>query len=378
MNLTGVGVNMDYIYGEISQKADAIIYTGKETDSASTVVNNADNSIGVDVKKEHIRELYVEFISDLDNEDTVVKNQFVTAVHQTNGKVDDIERRTLEVDDIPELPTSKITNLPSTIQDVSDSLNKLGERIDNLNADEVTFKNGEVLESISEEKGKISVTKRTLTDSDIPILPKSKVLNLTSDLESLEETKQDNLGFEESETYPYDLDKNKVITKLYLDKRLETLPHVLHFRGKFNKIEGKTEIETLQIKITDPAEGDIAIVDVKEFIYAQIDSSTELAWQELGDETIYAIKGEIVDSDIKANAEIEQSKIKNLINDLEIINQEIDTKQDIIDENNKLNVEYVSGLHKVATSGKYTDLLKTPTMSIDIDNHKIVFESYTN
>ena len=369
---------MDYIYGEISQKADAIIYTGKETDSASTVVNNSDNSIGVDVKKEHIRGLYAEFISDLDNEDKVVKNQFVTAVHQTDGKVDNIERRNLEVDDIPELPTSKITNLPSTIQDVSDSLNKLGERIDNLNVNEVAFKNGEVLESISEEKGKISVTKRTLTDSDIPILPKSKVLNLTSDLENLQQTKQDNLGFEESETYPYDLDKNKVITKLYLDKRLETLPHVLHFRGKFNKIEGKTEIETLQIKITDSAEGDIAIIDVKEFIYAQIDGSTELAWQELGDETIYAIKGEIVDSDIRVNAEIEQSKIKNLVNDLEIINQEIDRKQDIIDENNKLDVEYVSGLHKVATSGKYTDLLKTPTMSIDTDNHKIVFESYTN
>lgn len=368
---------MDYIYGEISQKADAIIYTGSETESASTVVNNSNNSIGVDVKREYIQGLYTEFISRLDNDDEVVKNEFVTAVHQTNGKVDNIERRTLEVDDIPELPTSKITNLPSTIQDVSDSLNKLGERIDNLNFDKITFNDGETIESVSEEKGKISVIKRNITSNDIPELEQSKIINLTSDLQEIRDTKQDNLGFEESETYPYSIDENKVITKKYLDKRLETLPHVLHFRGKFNKIEGKTEIETLQEKIIDPAEGDIAIVDVKEFIYAQLDGSTELAWQEFGDETIYAIKGEIVNSDIKDNAEIEQNKIKNLVNDLEKINQDIATKQDIIDENNKLNVEYVTGLHEVATSGKYTDLTSTPTMTIDSEEHKIVFDWYT-
>lgn len=56
--------------------------------------------------------------------------------------------------------------------------------------------------------------------------------------------------------------------------------------------------------------GDVVILDHKEYVY------NGTAWAELGDETIYAIKGEIVNADIAANANIDQSKISGLVDDL--------------------------------------------------------------
>ena len=46
----------------------------------------------------------------------------------------------------------------------------------------------------------------------------------------------------------------------------------------------------------------------KEYVYSTSDNN----WHELGDETIYAVKGEIVDANIKADAAIAQSKIAGL------------------------------------------------------------------
>lgn len=52
--------------------------------------------------------------------------------------------------------------------------------------------------------------------------------------------------------------------------------------------------------------GDVVILGHKEYVY----NGTE--WAELGDETIYAIKGEITNADIAAGANIDQSKINGL------------------------------------------------------------------
>lgn len=49
-------------------------------------------------------------INALDAPDAVVDNQFVTAVAQNDGTIA-VTRRSLEVDDIPELPETKVTNL---------------------------------------------------------------------------------------------------------------------------------------------------------------------------------------------------------------------------------------------------------------------------
>lgn len=56
--------------------------------------------------------------------------------------------------------------------------------------------------------------------------------------------------------------------------------------------------------------GDVILVGNKEYVF----DGTE--WHELGDETIYAIKGEITNADISPAAVIDQSKIANLTTDL--------------------------------------------------------------
>lgn len=58
------------------------------------------------------------------------------------------------------------------------------------------------------------------------------------------------------------------------------------------------------------ASGDVMSWKVKEYVY------NGSQWQELGDETRYAVKGEIVNSDIAANAAISQTKIDGLVSAL--------------------------------------------------------------
>lgn len=50
----------------------------------------------------------------------------------------------------------------------------------------------------------------------------------------------------------------------------------MHFRGVFDSLDA----------VTDPADGDVVIVGVKEYVYG----GEPAAWHELGDETIYALK----------------------------------------------------------------------------------------
>ena len=69
--------------------------------------------------------------------------------------------------------------------------------------------------------------------------------------------------------------------------------------------------ETLPANTTGYSAGDVIIVGNKEYVCGD-----DAKWHELGDETIYAIKGEIVNADIKANAAIDQSKIAGLTDDL--------------------------------------------------------------
>lgn len=58
--------------------------------------------------------------------------------------------------------------------------------------------------------------------------------------------------------------------------------------------------------------GDVVVLGNKEYVYV----NDEKKWAELGDETIYAIKGEIKNSDIASDANIDQSKVNGLVDAL--------------------------------------------------------------
>ena len=166
---------------------------------------------------------------------------------------------------------------------------QIDAKIANLDVAEVAVGTGEIIEKISETDGKISVSKRALTASDIPTIEQNQVNGLGTALAA----KQDTLAFQNDN---YDKTTNKAITKSDLDAAVAGLSGAVHFIG---------------VKESLPASGnngDICIVGNKEYVYSTSDNQ----WHELGDETIYAVKGQIKDVDIAADAAIAQSKIAGL------------------------------------------------------------------
>ena len=166
---------------------------------------------------------------------------------------------------------------------------QIDAKIANLDVAEVAVGTGEIIEKISETDGKISVSKRALVANDIPTIEQSQVNGLGTALAA----KQDTLAFQNDN---YDKTTNKAITKSDLDAAVAGLSGAVHFIG---------------VKESLPASGnngDICIVGNKEYVYSTSDNT----WHELGDETIYAVKGQIKDVDIASDAAIAQSKIAGL------------------------------------------------------------------
>mgnify|MGYP004533109669 CR=1 FL=1 len=166
---------------------------------------------------------------------------------------------------------------------------QIDAKIADLDAAEVAVGTGEIIEKVSQTDGKISVSKRALVAGDIPTIEQSQVNGLGTALAA----KQDTLAFQNDN---YDKTTNKVITKSDLDAAVAGLSGAVHFIGV------KTELPT------SGNNGDICIVGNKEYVYSTSDSK----WHELGDETIYAVKGQIKDVDVAADAAIAQSKIAGL------------------------------------------------------------------
>ena len=166
---------------------------------------------------------------------------------------------------------------------------QIDEKIALLDMDEVAVGAGEIIEKISQTDGKVTASKRKLAATDIPELAISKITDLQTTLDGKQATvvwQSDN----------YDPATNKAITKSDLDAAVAGLAGAVHFIGVVDALPGTAN------------NGDICIFGHKEYVYATSDSS----WHELGDETIYAVKGQIKDADIASDASIAQSKIAGL------------------------------------------------------------------
>lgn len=148
---------------------------------------------------------------------------------------------------------------------------------------------GQFVTQVSEADGIISVTRKALAASDIPALAISKITDLQTELDS----KQDNLVFNSA----YDASTNKAATMADVTSAVAGLSGAMHFEGV---------LEALPDDNAGYESGDVILVGNKEYVF----DGTE--WHELGDETIYAVKGSIVNADIAANAAIDQSKIAGL------------------------------------------------------------------
>lgn len=185
--------------------------------------------------------------------------------------------------------TTRVAALETAIGEGGSVGSQIDAKITDLDVAEVAVGTGEIIEKISETDGKISVSKRALVAGDIPTIEQSQVNGLGTALAA----KQDTLAFQNDN---YDKTTNKAITKSDLDAAVAGLSGAVHFIGVKESLP------------TSGNNGDICIVGNKEYVYSTSDSK----WHELGDETIYAVKGQIVDADIKADAAIAQSKIAGL------------------------------------------------------------------
>lgn len=103
--------------------------------------------------------------------------------------------------------------------------------------------------------------------------------------------------------------------KTYVDAAVADLAGAMHFVGVSTTDPKGTTGATVSGH-TKWAAGDVVIYGSKEFVLDKAENKAA-NWHELGDESIYAVKGSIVNADIAANAAIDQSKINGLSNSLD-------------------------------------------------------------
>lgn len=217
---------------------------------------------------------------------------YATAV--VGNDTDDADKDTVKgakkyADGLNTAMDTRVDALEAAIGEGGSIADTIATEIGKLDVPEVAVGTGEIIEKISETDGKIAVSKRALVAGDIPDLAITQITNLQNTLDG----KQATIAWQSDN---YDASTNKAITKSDLDAAVARLAGAVHFIG---------------VKENLPASGnngDIVIVGNKEYVYSTSDNN----WHELGDETIYAVKGEIVDANIKADAAIAQSKIAGL------------------------------------------------------------------
>lgn len=143
--------------------------------------------------------------------------------------------------------------------------------------------------TVSQEDGVISIDRAALVADDIPDLAMTKITGLSAEFAK----KQDTLTF----NTPYDASTNKAATMADITSATAGLSGAMHFKGS---------VDSLPASTSGYSDGDVIVVGNKEYV------ASGSTWIELGDEAIYAVKGNIVDADIAANAAIATSKIAGL------------------------------------------------------------------
>ena len=221
--------------------------------------------------------------------------------------------------------TGAVADATSEAQGLINALDNAGQ----------TCTTGEVISSVSQTDGVIAVTKKSLTEADIPALSIGKITDLQTTLNG----KQDTIVFNTA----YNASTNKAATMTDVQNAISGLSGAMHYVGE-STTDPSTGTATVEGH-EDWVSGDVVTYQSKEYVY---DGEN---WRELGDESSYAIKGSIVDADIAANANIAQSKIANLVTDLAAKA----TPQDITNAINGLDMTTVT----VATGSKVGTITQT-------------------
>ena len=162
--------------------------------------------------------------------------------------------------------------------------------------------------------------------------------------------------------------------KTYVDSAVAGLAGAMHFVGVSTTDPKGTTGATVSGH-TKWSAGDVVIYGNKEFVLDKAENKAA-NWHELGDESIYAVKGSIVNADIAANAAIDQSKINGLGASL---NAKVDKVTDAVNGNfvafgaNGAVVDSGKKAADFATASSVTQLTgRVEAAETDIDNLQAV------
>lgn len=182
------------------------------------------------------------------------------------------------------------------------------------------YEEGKVIVSIEQQNGKIITDKRALNLNSL-----SGPLSISLGGTGLTSISADNiLVGTENNTFTtrtietiFD-DSNNLSTnhaiKQYVDTKTAGLTGAMHYIGEANieinpAVNANVNPQIPGYDFSKAQIGDVVTQNYKEFVWVG-------GWRLLGDEGSYTIKGSIVDADISPEANISQSKIFNLVEDL--------------------------------------------------------------
>lgn len=225
------------------------------------------------------------------------------------------------------------TNVQAAITNIEESIG--GIVAANISPEALSNALNQLQEQLDNQSGDIFIANQNNITYKIDTLTRQG-LNITSTSSPLVVSDISDLVFNKG----YDKVSNKAATMGDLiDLRtdiLNSIPSAMRFRGSSTTeiTNGGTENPTINdIEITSIFEGDIVLYENKEFIW------TGTVWELFGDENSYAIKGNIVKTDLS-----------------QALKDELDSKISS------------TSLHRIATTGDIDDLEQTSVVIFDCGN----------
>lgn len=228
---------------------------------------------------------------------------------------------------------SEETDVQAAITNIEESIG--GIVAANISPEALSNALNQLQEQLDDQSGDIFIANQNNITYKIDTLTRQG-LNITSTSSPLVVSDISDLVFNKG----YDKVSNKAATMGDLiDLRtdiLNSIPSAMRFRGSSTTeiTDGGTENPTINdIEITSISEGDIVLYENKEFIW------TGAVWELFGDENSYAIKGNIVKTDLS-----------------QALKDELDSKISS------------TSLHRIATTGDIDDLEQTSIVIFDCGN----------
>jgi len=228
---------------------------------------------------------------------------------------------------------SEETDVQAAITNIEESIG--GIVAANISPEALSNALNQLQEQLDDQSGDIFIANQNNITYKIDTLTRQG-LNITSTSSPLVVSDISDLVFNKG----YDKVNNKAATMGDLiDLRtdiLNSIPSAMRFRGNSTTeiTDGGTENPTINdIEITSISEGDIVLYENKEFIW------TGTVWELFGDENSYAIKGNIIKTDLS-----------------QALKDELDSKISS------------TSLHRIATTGDIDDLEQTSIVIFDCGN----------